>query len=417
MDDTAKPIARPANVQGRHSEIAHRYAWQAKQQRKRDDEKHDQSRLITLIRLRELERLFKHRYGRFLPDDDAGQDDLVIAVHHIAFLCGEVREHIVAWAPWMPKREAEALADRVAAAPRKFTAEVLAWRLRLSMAERMQLRITTIGAFDVDKAGREAIQRERKRERDRARRARNSSGRPRGRPRKNARHAGIDTIAGRGFSPTNGDAARETPETCPDATASKEENQIGTIRAAEGQLVYLGEAATAEVPSINLRAAPPQRTISSEPPPEVIEKAIEMARDQKNSGVHFIGRREALRLIKLYWPGYLGSKRAMARRYYGRFDPKRDLRDWTGGFKYVLDREYEARQRYRERRKKWQCARQARQQQRERQHEQLLGRYMTKQSWLAEKERREKADAALAVRDQIVKRRAERIVRDLYACS
>jgi hypothetical protein len=317
----------------------------------------------------------------------------------------------------MPQHEAERLADRVAAEPRKFTADALAWRLRLPMAERTALRITTIGAFDVDKAGREAIQRERKQERDRARRARNSSGRPRGRPRKNARHAGIDTIAGRGFSPTDADAAREAPETCSDANASQKENQISTIRAAEGQLVYLGEAATAEVPSINLRAAPPQPNISSEPPPEVFDEAVEMAREHNNSGVHFIGRREALRLIKLYWPGYLGSKRAMARRYYGRFDPKRDLRDWTGGFKYVLDCEYEARQRYRERRKKWQCARQARQQQRERQHERLLGRYMTKQSWLAEKERREKADAALAVRDQIVKRRAERIVRDLYACS
>src|SRR5437588_2382137 len=199
MDNATKPIARPADAQGRHSEIARRYAWQALQRRKRDNDKPDQSRLITLIRLRELERLFKHRYGRFLPDDDAGMDDFVVAAHHIAFLRGEVTDHIVAWArawaPWVRQHEAERLAARVAAEPRKFTADALAWRLRLSMTERTTLKITTIGAFDMSKAERDAIQKARKRDRERARRAKRSTGKLRGRPRKNACHAGIDIIA------------------------------------------------------------------------------------------------------------------------------------------------------------------------------------------------------------------------------
>ena len=352
-----------ASAPARHAEIARRYAWQAQQRRKRNNTKPNHDHLVTLIRLRELERLFRHRYGRFLPDDDAGMDDLVVAANHIAWLRGEVVAHIVAWArawaPWLPSHEAERLAKRVAAEPRKWTADALAWRLRLSMAERTTLKITTIGAFDMSKAERETIQKERKRERERARRAKNSSGRPRGRPRKNACHAGIDTIAGHRFSPGISDAAREPTEIGNTVAASKEENHIGTFRAARPELVSLGEGLTAEVPSTASRAASPQTTISrsSEPPIEVIERAAKMAWGHRNSGAHSIGRREAKRLIEKFWPGYVRGQIASGQRYYGRFDPKRDLCNWDGGFRVVLDHEYEARQRYRERRRKWDQAR------------------------------------------------------------
>src|SRR4051794_16033962 len=110
------------NPDARHSEIARRYTWQARERRKTGRaEAPDPVRLMTLIRLRELERIFEGRYGRLLPDDDSGRDDLLLAAHHIANLKGEVVEHILAWArawcPWMPEAEARALADRVAAHP------------------------------------------------------------------------------------------------------------------------------------------------------------------------------------------------------------------------------------------------------------------------------------------------------------
>jgi hypothetical protein len=171
----------------KHGEVARRYAWQARQRRRT---KSDPARLITLIRLRELERIYLSRYGRFLSDDDAGRDDFALAAHHIAYLGGDVVAHIIAWirawAPWMTLAEATALAESVAAKPAKFTADVLAWRLPLSMAERTALKITTIGAFDVSKAERAELRKERQREAARARRARRSTGKPRGRPRKNA---------------------------------------------------------------------------------------------------------------------------------------------------------------------------------------------------------------------------------------
>jgi hypothetical protein len=64
----AADVARrhPANnsdstTRARHTEIARRYAWQAQQQRKWFDDKPDPARLLTLIRMRELERLFVRR--------------------------------------------------------------------------------------------------------------------------------------------------------------------------------------------------------------------------------------------------------------------------------------------------------------------------------------------------------------------
>jgi hypothetical protein len=177
------------NQRARHTEIARRYSWAAKQRKNGDrNKKPDRARLITLIRLRELERIFQFRYGRFLPDDDCGRDDLNLVAHHVAHLGGDVVAHVLgwvaAWAPWLPETEAIALADLVAQDPVKFTADTLAWRLGLSAAERTALGITTIGAAGVSKADRLEDRKLKDKERKRVKRAENSSGRPRGRPQK-----------------------------------------------------------------------------------------------------------------------------------------------------------------------------------------------------------------------------------------
>jgi hypothetical protein len=206
-------VANALLPNAKHIEIARRYAWHARQ--RRDGSKLTHSQLIPRVRLRELERIFQHRYGRFLPDDDAGRDDLVLAAHHVAHLGGDAIGHIIAWArawaPWMPQAEAREIAERIADEPQKFTADALAWRLRLSMAERTALRTTTIGAFDVSKADRAEERRRKKNEAKRIRRAQNSTGRPRGRPRKTGtKNAGtpVDAYAVPGFS----DQAHAAPE-------------------------------------------------------------------------------------------------------------------------------------------------------------------------------------------------------------
>jgi hypothetical protein len=358
----AAQIARrhPANnsdstTRARHAEIARRYAWQAQQRRKRLNEKPDRARLLTLIRLRELERLNERRYGRLLPDDDAGREDLIVAAHHIAFLGGDVIKHIVgwarAWAPWMPFDEAKRLAERVAAEPRKWTADALAWRLRLTWAERTELGITTIGAFDKSKTEREVERKRKRREAERARRAKRSTGRPRGRPKKCV--ASRDsTIAEHGFSAEADGSAREAPETGPDVAASIKEN-LNTSRAA-GPLLDLVEGQTPLPTSPNPRAAPPA---------EVIAEAIKIARTyagRGNSVLHGASDRAARRLLGLFW-------RRRIEQYDN--DPEGALTHWPSGFKAALDHEYAARSMFRERRRKW-----------ERDRERVEQQY--KRSWL-----------------------------------
>ncbi len=147
-------------VRAKHLEIALRYAWDAREKKRRG-----RPALMMKVRLRELERLFASRWGAALPDDDAGRDDLLIAAHHIAAIYRNPEEHIPAWiakwAPWVSDAECAALVGKVAANPLKWTADKLAWRLRLTAAERTALKITTIGAIDLGKAAREKRRRQR----------------------------------------------------------------------------------------------------------------------------------------------------------------------------------------------------------------------------------------------------------------
>jgi hypothetical protein len=145
----------PRQVRARHAEVARRYAWHA---RKNQKYPRGSRPLIALVRLSDLEQLFRRRYGAILPCDDSGIDDLEIAAHHIAGLGGDAFNHIVAWAarwmPQMPRHETEALAARIVRDPRRFKARTLGWRLRLTDAEREEEGITTIEAVDVTPAER-----------------------------------------------------------------------------------------------------------------------------------------------------------------------------------------------------------------------------------------------------------------------
>jgi hypothetical protein len=198
MSDTDKRRPAQAVVEAHHKEIEQTYAWRDAG-RKRDQPPRDKNYLLTRIRLRQLERLYYSRYGRTLPeDDDAGREDLEIAAHHIFFLGGNVVDHIIKWAslwaPWMSPVDAEQMARRVAARPRKWLADSLAAELSLTMAERTALGITTIGAIDVDKAARDELRKLKNKLAMRASRAARSSGRPPGRPRKTPCTADIRAI-------------------------------------------------------------------------------------------------------------------------------------------------------------------------------------------------------------------------------
>jgi hypothetical protein len=113
---------------------------------------------LAALRIAELRRLFTARYGRTLPDDDAGRDDIVVMAHHLARRQGDARRNIRNWielhAPWMAADEIASTTAYVTTNPIRWRADKLATRLHLTEAERRRLRICTIGAIDVTKAER-----------------------------------------------------------------------------------------------------------------------------------------------------------------------------------------------------------------------------------------------------------------------
>jgi hypothetical protein len=147
----------------------------------------DGTPVITMLRISELERYLRLRYGTVLPDDHAGREDLVILLNHVAHNRtdprGKMLGYVLRWAPWMPSGESEALVTMILAKPRKYTPKRLGELLRLTEAERVQLRITTIRSFDSTPETMAANAKRKDRERKVASRADNKSERPRGRPR------------------------------------------------------------------------------------------------------------------------------------------------------------------------------------------------------------------------------------------
>jgi hypothetical protein len=177
-------------VRAKKREIAARYAWQAEQH----SGKISKARLLTLLRLRELERLYAAR--QCLIDDDAGREYLEIAAHHIAHLHGDVERHIIGWcatwAPWLPGSKATDLAKRIAAEPRKWNAVSLGNELNLTPAERESLKITTFRPAGWTKKHLDKANKEKRRIRAKERRKRIAAAEGRilrakpGRPRKTA---------------------------------------------------------------------------------------------------------------------------------------------------------------------------------------------------------------------------------------
>ena len=130
---------------------------------------------MTLIRLREIERLISARYRPVLPPKEpVALNAAMASAHHIALLGGDVERHILdwlrLWAPWMAPEAASRIAARAIAQPVKFSADMLAWRLRLTLAERASLGITTIGAVDFNKEQRQLARKVKRASADRERR-------------------------------------------------------------------------------------------------------------------------------------------------------------------------------------------------------------------------------------------------------
>jgi hypothetical protein len=104
------------------------------------------------FRIAELRRLFLHRYGHTLPDDDAGRDDAFIIANHMAWRPDADRRipgWLSLWCPWMSTSDVADLTHRVLDKPSWWGPDALAKLLHLKEAERSRHKIRTIGAIDL----------------------------------------------------------------------------------------------------------------------------------------------------------------------------------------------------------------------------------------------------------------------------
>jgi hypothetical protein len=171
-------ITDPMSVKRARSLIRASYAAQAK----------DRGLTINTEQLRknkrfcEVEIVFTYYWhGTELPDDDAGRDCLYIAachIWHIGRQCGPVaaiKAWASFWAPWCDPQELAALIKCVQACPKKWKADEMAQELGITFAVRQKLKLVTIGAIDVDKAGREKRRADESTKRSTKRRRKNGS--------------------------------------------------------------------------------------------------------------------------------------------------------------------------------------------------------------------------------------------------
>jgi hypothetical protein len=140
----------PEIVAKKHAEIAERYAEKEQRREKRPPLG------MAWLRIHELGRLFQHRWGPTLPDDDSGREDLLIAMHHLAQTGGNPRKAMKncadICAPWMGADDLDQMIDRVIRRPLRWTAQKLGELVNLTEAERTHLRINTFRSVGVDGA-------------------------------------------------------------------------------------------------------------------------------------------------------------------------------------------------------------------------------------------------------------------------
>lgn len=155
------------NLAARLAEIDRRYAWHARQRQNRKA-----PLTITTLRISELERIYRHRFGGRFPNNKDGLNALTVMAEH--FIQRSAPEMVVGWiqarAPWVDGITAAAITGDAMERTSRQTAAQLGWRIKLTSDERAMLRIRTIraaGQTDEDIA---ADRKERDRERKAAER-------------------------------------------------------------------------------------------------------------------------------------------------------------------------------------------------------------------------------------------------------
>lgn len=128
---------------------------------------------IEILRMREIEAIIKHRHGDHIPDG-RGTDDEDLCVAYIRAVATPGHLDNLAswcrrWAPWADPEIIQSIVDEARGRRRLMRSDGVAGLLVLSMRERTELGIKTIGACDMTAGKRRRVAADRKKERDRAR--------------------------------------------------------------------------------------------------------------------------------------------------------------------------------------------------------------------------------------------------------
>lgn len=115
--------------------------------------------LISRLRVKEIEKIVRHRHGNTVPDA-TGTDDMEMTVGYLLAVAGsggEIDGWCRRWLPWLDDAsildKAHRLAERLASGKRGpvlLKADSVAGMIHLTMAERTRLNIRTIGACDIE---------------------------------------------------------------------------------------------------------------------------------------------------------------------------------------------------------------------------------------------------------------------------
>ena len=126
------------------------------------------------VRLGQVRKVLRLRYGNILPDDDAGREELfellLLQSLHPTHPEERMRGEIAVWAPWMSEQEGQGMVNNVVRLPvrwRMANKVTLGERLNLMDSERTRAKAFSIMPVDVS----EEELKERARELDRMRKA------------------------------------------------------------------------------------------------------------------------------------------------------------------------------------------------------------------------------------------------------
>lgn len=157
-------------------ELVRARKWEIKRRYEHHPKVGKRSRGMAAIRIAELMRWLDDTHGAGVELEPCDRSETIIRIfaHHFMSLPQGPRRLGVwysRYCPWLQPRDQEYFISEATHCPLKWSADKLAWKLRLTDEQRTRLKITTIGAIDCNRDQRKARDKARRAQAERNRRA------------------------------------------------------------------------------------------------------------------------------------------------------------------------------------------------------------------------------------------------------